>query len=84
MTQTFTAIEHTDVRGNVLYYIKLKMGEKEHLINVGKKTHDAVKNLLETANQTELPLDELNTKKDEVDNNNNKGGRRNGGNTSSK
>lgn len=43
----FTAIEHTDVRGNVLYYLKLKNNNKELLVNVGKKTHDTVKEMTE-------------------------------------
>lgn len=53
----FETIKHTDVRGNVLNYLKLSNNGKEHLINVGEKTITAIEELLK---QPELPLDNLN------------------------
>lgn len=41
----FEAIEHTDVRGNVLKYLKITVGTKEVLINIGQKTFDSLKAL---------------------------------------
>lgn len=40
---TTQAIEHIDVRGKKLYYLKLSNGPAELLVNVGKKTYDSVK-----------------------------------------
>lgn len=42
---TVTPIEHTDVRGSKLYYLKITNGTEEYLINVGTKTYDAVKKM---------------------------------------
>lgn len=53
---TVTTLEHTDVRDNKLYYLKCINGEKSHLVNVGKKTFDAV-NALEQK-PTELEFDQ--------------------------
>lgn len=39
------AIKTQDVRGKELFYIKCSNGEHNYFINVGKKTHDEVKNL---------------------------------------
>lgn len=46
-TLTATPIEHKDIRGNILYYVKVSNGnEKEdYIINVGKKTYDNLKKL---------------------------------------
>lgn len=52
-----TAIEHTDVRGNKLYYLKVtNKNGKEHLINVGEKTCNSIKTLIAD--------DEINSKKE--------------------
>lgn len=54
-------IEHTDVRGNKLKYLKISTATQIVLINIGQKTWDAVESLNdpeENNNQTKLPLDE--------------------------
>ena len=47
---TVTTIRHTDVRGKELFYLKAvnTVTGKEYLINVGKSTYEAVKNLGES------------------------------------
>jgi hypothetical protein len=53
------AITHTDVRGNILYYLKLATEIGELLVNVGQKTHDKVKSLHGDLNQgTKLTIQE--------------------------
>lgn len=55
--QRFSTKEHSDVRGNKLYYLELSNGQSEHLINIGKKTFDIVTSLITDMNkQPELPL----------------------------
>lgn len=51
----FEALEHTDVRGSKLYYLKLTNNGKEFLINVGKKTFETVQDMT-GVKQPELPL----------------------------
>ena len=70
MQKNFDAIKHKDVRGNELYYIKLEHGEKNHLINVGKKTYDEVSKLILGQEAPELLKKE--EPKEEKDNNNKK------------
>lgn len=41
----FEAIEHKDVRDNVLKYLKITVGTKDVIINIGQKTFDALKAL---------------------------------------
>lgn len=40
---TIETIEHKDVRGNKLLYLKISNGNTDILINVGQKTFDSVK-----------------------------------------
>lgn len=51
--KTVEAIEHKDVRDNVLYYLKIVAsdGKKFQLVNVGKKTYEAVRDLDKTAGE---------------------------------
>lgn len=40
-----TAIEHTDVFGKKLYYLRITTSLGEHFINIGEKTYNKVKEL---------------------------------------
>lgn len=42
---TVQAIQHADVKGKILNYIRIKNGQYEVLINVGEKTYNAVKQI---------------------------------------
>ena len=42
---TVTAVEHIDVRGKTQYYLKVKKGQREYVINVGEKTFKTVKEM---------------------------------------
>lgn len=53
-TATIETLEHTDVRGNILRYLKITNNGAELLINVGEKTVTKVNELLKTPKQTEL------------------------------
>lgn len=53
------AIKHSDVRGNVLYYLKFTHGDQELLINVGEKTHNKIAEM-----QTPKPKEEPEVKED--------------------
>lgn len=45
------AVEHSDVRGNVKFYLKLTNEKnEEYIINVGKKTFDTVTKMKEEQN----------------------------------
>lgn len=46
-------INYKDVRGNQLKYLQIQVGEKNHLINIGNKTYDAVNNLLNEGQEKE-------------------------------
>lgn len=60
---TVNAIEHEDVRGKKLKYLKITNGKVNLLVNVGDKTYEGVKNM-ETAKEE--------TKKEEAE----KGGKK--------
>ena len=47
-------IKTTDVRGKELYYIKCSNGEHNYFINVGKRTHDEVKQLENVQNISDV------------------------------
>lgn len=46
-TVTLTPLEHEDVRGKKLLYLKMQANGKELVINIGKATYDAAAKLLE-------------------------------------
>lgn len=45
--KTFIALEHVDVRGKKLHYLKLTNGKDEIIINVGEGTYQKAKKLLD-------------------------------------
>lgn len=54
---TATAIQHADVNGRILFYLKLeKKGLEPVMVNIGEKTYNKVKALNETT-QLELPIE---------------------------
>lgn len=55
VTMLVQVIEHSDVRGNKLLYLKINYKGKDVLINIGQKTHDAVKELAEGTTQQPIP-----------------------------
>lgn len=54
MKQTVRAIAHKDVRGNELLYLVIGEEGNQVIINIGKKTYDAINNLT-----TKQPTDEV-------------------------
>lgn len=58
------ALEHTDVRGNKLLYLKINYAGNDVLINIGKKTFDSIKELSETTIQK--PQNEKENKKEVI------------------
>lgn len=65
-TAQVEAIEHTDVRGNKLLYMKITRGKNELVINIGEKSYKSLIALDDTATklQFEQPVTkvELETK----------------------
>lgn len=55
----FEAIKHKDVKGKELLYVKVTANGKEHVINVGQKTFDAVAAILESKLEDNNKLHEL-------------------------
>lgn len=41
------AVSVENVKGETLYYLKISAGDNKHFVNVGQKTHDAVKALVQ-------------------------------------
>lgn len=58
-TATVEAIEHKDVRGNKLLYMKITKGKNELVINIGEKSFKALRELDDTMTkiQFDTPLD---------------------------
>lgn len=70
---TVTAIEHEDVRGKKLKYLKITNGITTVLVNVGDKTYEGVKKLEENKEVKSKGLEDL---EEAVIENNKKGGRK--------
>lgn len=47
METKIQAIEHSDIRGKKLKYLKISKGEQEVIINIGDKTYESVSKLLD-------------------------------------
>lgn len=58
---TIQAIKHTDVRGKELLYLKLTANGNDVLVNIGKKTFDAVEDM-QTIRKTTPTQEELKEK----------------------
>lgn len=71
MNALVTPVEHVDVRGNKLLYLKIQGSNGEVVVNIGQKTYDGVAKILQprqestTVNvlQPELPGLKAETKK---------------------
>lgn len=49
------AIQHTDVRGKKLYYLKVSNSKTDVLINVGEKTYNSIHSLTTETDTQEKP-----------------------------
>lgn len=46
MNALVTPVEHVDVRGNKLLYLKIQASSGEVVVNIGQKTFEGVKKIL--------------------------------------
>lgn len=51
----FEAIKHTDVRGKILYYVKLESNGNEMLINIGEKSYH---HIIKITNEEKIKTEE--------------------------
>lgn len=56
MQATVTAKVIHDIKGQPKYYLVITNGQTQVYVNVGKRTHDGVQDLINAAEQPELPL----------------------------
>ena len=61
---TIEVLEHTDVRGKILHYMKVKNNKgNDVLINIGEKTYNTVKALTEEETKNNQIKEEVKDKK---------------------